>query len=134
MPSIQLTIPADLTTAQIRRVNPSINEETAQELAAELHDIVACVQRYFAAPPCNWPFPAALVESDVIQTVLRTAVDFWPSDQSAAAGESVWVMEMLDSAGGDELYLRYLRLYDRVNGTDLVKELFPEVVADGLKT
>jgi hypothetical protein len=47
MSMVKLSIPADLTAAQIRRANPSINEETAQELAADVHDIIAFVQRYY---------------------------------------------------------------------------------------
>ena len=44
------------TGARFRRVNPSINEGTARELAAELHDIIACVQRHCAAQ--SRPYPA----------------------------------------------------------------------------
>jgi hypothetical protein len=121
MPNIKLSYPADLTAAQIRRVNPSINEETARELAAELHDIVAYVQSLYATQPRGEP-TADFEESDVIQTLLRTALDFWPRDEGAAGNESIWLMEMLTFVGGDELYLRYMRLCDRVNGTDLVTE------------
>lgn len=48
MSNIELSIPADLTAAQILRANESIDEEAAQKLAAELHDIAACMQKAFA--------------------------------------------------------------------------------------
>ena len=119
MSSIELSIQADLTAARLRRVNPSINEGTARELAAELHDIIACVQRHCAAQPRPYP---AFEESDVIQTLVRTVVDFSTSDKDAAADEGEWLRDMLSYLGGHELYLRYMRLSDRVNGTDLVTE------------
>ena len=58
----------------------------------------------------------------LLQTLLRTAVNFWPSDDAAAASESIWLMERLTFVGGHELYLRYMRLSDRINGTNLVTE------------
>ena len=119
MSIVELNIPADLTGARFRRVNPSINEGTTRELAAELHDIIACVQRHCAAQPKPYP---AFEETDVIQTLVRTVVDFSTSDKDAAAHEGEWLMEMLTLLGGQELYLRYMRLSDRVNGTDLVAE------------
>ena len=119
MSSVELSIPADLTGARFRRVNPSINEGTARELAVELHDIIACVQRHCAAQPRPYP---AFQESDVIQTLVRTVVDFSTSNKDAAADEGEWLMDVLSYLGGHELYLRYMRLSDRVNGTDLATE------------
>jgi hypothetical protein len=51
--------------------------------------------------------------------ILQTAVDVWPSDKDAAAGESMWLAERFMAVDGDELYERYLRLFDKINGTDL---------------
>jgi hypothetical protein len=120
MPNSEVSSSADLTAARIRRVNRSVNKETARELAAELHDIIARVKSFYSQP-CGGP-TADFEESDVIQTLLRTAVNFWPSDDAAAASESIWLMERLTFVGGHELYLRYMRLSDRINGTDLVTE------------
>ena len=61
-------------------------------------------------------------EDDVIQTLRRTVIDFSTSDKDAAADEGEWLMYVLSYLGGHELYLRYMRLSDRVNGTDLVAE------------
>jgi hypothetical protein len=91
MSNIELSIPADLTAAQIIRANPSIDEEAAQKLAAELHDIAACMQKAFALQPSDLP----IEDSDAVQTMLRTAVGFWPADKDAWANESVWVMEQI---------------------------------------
>jgi hypothetical protein len=125
MSNIELSIPAELTAAQIRRGNPSIDEETAQKLAAELHDIVARIKKGFALQPPDLP----IEESDAIQTLLRTAVGIWPKDEDAAANESVWAMEQITRAGqltgADDLYKSYLRVCDKVDGTDFASLLTP---------
>jgi hypothetical protein len=111
--------PADLTAARIRRANPSIDKEAARELAAELHDLVACVQGRCAAQPKPYPEFEA---SDLIQTLARTVIDDRPPGDGAAATDSMWVWEWVTSLCGDELYLRYMRLFDRINGTDIARE------------
>ena len=112
--------PADFVAARIRRANPSIDKEAARALAAELHDIVACVQGRCAAQPKPYPEFEA---SDLIQTLAHTIIDDRPPGDDAAANDGIWVMERLTELGGDELYLRYMRLFDRINGTDIVGEL-----------
>lgn len=118
MSNIELSIPADLTAAQIIRASPSIDEEAAQKLAAELHDIAACMQKAFALQPSDLP----IEDSDAVQTMLRTAVGFWPADKDAWANESVWVMEQITRAeeimGANDLYERYLRVCGMVEGVD----------------
>jgi hypothetical protein len=111
--------PADLTAARIRRANPSIEKEAARELATELHDIVACVQGRCAAQPKPYPEFEA---SDLIQAMMREIVDDRPPGDGAAATDSMWVWEWVTSLCGDELYLRYMRLFDRINGTDIARE------------
>jgi hypothetical protein len=118
MSNIELSIPADLTAAQILRANESIDEEAAQKLAAELHDIAACMQKAFALQPSDLP----IEDSDAVQTMLRTAVGFWPADKDAWANESVWVMEQITRAeeimGANDLYERYLRVCGMVEGVN----------------
>jgi hypothetical protein len=118
MPDIELSIPVGLTTSQIIRVNPSIDEETTKELTDELHDIVACMQKAFALQPPGLP----IEESDIVQTILRTAVGFWPGDKDAAECESAWVTELISRAeqltGVKDLYHRYLLISDKVCDTD----------------
>ncbi len=44
-------------------------------------------------------------------------------EESSAAGDYEYLVGMLsdpDSEGSDDLYLRYMRLFDRINGTDMV--------------
>jgi hypothetical protein len=119
MQNIELSALVDLMAARIRRVNRSINEETAGELAAEVRDIIACVQRsYSAGLRRSSPDDE---EIDVVRTFLRTVVDTWPSEEGDAANDSVWLMERLTDID-DELYRRYMRLCDRVNGTDFSAE------------
>ena len=153
---------ADFTAARVRRSNREIGNEEAQHLAAELHDIIGAVRKFYASVPLaipdredrgaesitarkavritapggspdevrpDVPFESmrdkylaergideAIDEaSDVVETLLRTAVDTWPADGGEAANESIWLMERLTTVGGEELYLRYLRLCDRIS-------------------
>jgi hypothetical protein len=72
-------------------------------------------------PPCE--AYTASEETDVVETILRTAVDVWPLDEGAGAAESVWLYERLEAVDGDELYDRYLRLCDKINGTNIADTL-----------
>jgi hypothetical protein len=63
------------------------------------------------------------------ETILRTAIDVWPSDKDAAAVERIWLFERFDAVDGDELYDCYLRLCDKINRTDLA-DLVPVVKAN----
>ena len=79
--------------------------------------IVAAYRQLFALrPPCN--YYAGYEETDVVETILRTAVDLWPLDGDEIVVESVWLFERFSAVDGDELYERYLRLFDRINGTN----------------
>jgi hypothetical protein len=116
MQDIELKIPVELTASRIER-RASISAEAANQLAIELHAIVANYRQLFALrPPCDHYTPSE--ETDVVETILRTAVDVWPSDEDAVAAESMWLFERFDAVDGDELYDRYLRLCDKINGTD----------------
>jgi hypothetical protein len=108
--------PADLTVARIRRANPSIDRE------AELYDIIASAQRCAMRLGCS-----AAEESDLTQTMMREIVDDRPPGDAAAydagANASIYLACMpTDPDGSDDLYLRYMRLSDRINGTDMVGE------------
>ena len=116
---IEPSIPIDITAIQIRRANASITEETAQILAAELQDIIKSVRELYRAPPNS---DGEDEEIYLVEAVRRTAVNIWPADEAATIEESVYVAVRLTDLGGDQLYLRYLRLSDSVNGTDLAAE------------
>jgi hypothetical protein len=69
--------PADLTAARIRRaarrtMGPAINEETAREDAAIVHDIIACVRQAYIIEPTHLCWCGD--ESAAIQTIQRIAV------------------------------------------------------------
>lgn len=117
MQDIELRIPVELTASRIER-RASISAEAAHQMAIELHGIVADYRQLFALrPPCDLYAP--FEETDVVETILRTAVDVWPSDGDEVAAESIWLAERFMAVDGDELYERYLRLFDKINGTDL---------------
>jgi hypothetical protein len=117
MQDIELRIPVELTASRIER-RASISAEAANQLAIELHAIVADYGQLFALrPPCDHYAPSE--ETDVVETILRTAVDVWPSDKDAVAIESMWLAACFSTIDGYELYERFLRLCDKINGTDL---------------
>ena len=115
MQDIALRIPVELTASQIQG-RARISAEAANQLSIELHDIVAAYRQLFAVrPPCGSFVDNE--ETDVVETVLRTAVDVWPLDGDEVTYESVWLFERFSAVDGDELYDRYLRLFDQINGT-----------------
>ena len=117
MQDIELRIPVELTASRIER-RASISAEAANQLAIELHAIVADYRQLFALrPPCDHYAPSE--ETDVVETILRTAVDVWPLDKDAAASESMWLAACFSTVDGDELYERFLRLCCKISGTDL---------------
>ena len=128
MRDIALTIPFELIKAMICRCG-QVQEMEAYELAIELCDITTAYRALFAVrPECERNYPAAdIEESDVVFTILRTAVGLWPTAECETAhdggDESVWLFERFDAVDGDQLYERYLRLADKINGTDCAEIL-----------
>jgi hypothetical protein len=121
MQDIELRIPVELTASRIQR-RAAVSEETALKWAIELHGLVSDYRKLFALrPPCE--AYTASEETDVVETILRTAVDVWPLDEGAGAAESVWLYERLEAVDGDELYDRYMRLFDKINGTDIAESM-----------
>ena len=117
MLDIELKIPVELTAMRIQG-HASVSAEAAHQLAIELHEIVAAYRQLFAVrPPCDSFVDNE--ETDVVETVLRTAVDVLPLDGDVRGRESAWLYERFSAVDGDELYERYLRLFDRINGTSL---------------
>jgi hypothetical protein len=121
MLDIELKIPVELTAMRIQG-HASVSAATAHQLAIELHGIVGAYGQLFAArPPCGCFVDNE--ETDFIETILRTAVDVLPLDGDVRMRESAWLYERFSAVDGDELYVRYLRLLDQINGTDLADEL-----------
>ena len=113
---------SDLVAARLRRrirsANPSIDKETAREMTAELFDLIERAR-------ARWPG-----DDDLIQLMTRVIVDDQhPGDPAAADIEANAGMDLAimlsgpASDGADDLYLRYRRLFDRINGTDLADDL-----------
>jgi hypothetical protein len=131
--------PSDLVGARICRANPSIGKEAARQMAAELDDIIACaLKRWRAAPDFGViyadPADAVFDEADganLIQMMTYTIIDNLSARELEAlsAGKidplddvHSYILSVLESVSDDsrDLYLRYMRLSERINGTDLV--------------
>jgi hypothetical protein len=140
MTDITITIPLELTVSRIARANPTIGNDEARELAQEVHSIIATVQAAYAAHPPDkarlaarlptaarcLPYETAIAYElgDVIDEVRNTIFGFWPTDPSEEAELSCWIAEWLtDLDASDILYVRYLRVYDRIQGTDFASIL-----------
>jgi len=128
--SLIIKIPLALTEALIVRRMASVFGEgqthgQAGELAHELHVIIDGYRRLRSVEP---PYMgsnryelmdiAAIEEPDTVLAILNTALGLWPQDHDASAGQGVWIFHQFDHADADALYERYLRLCDRINGTD----------------
>jgi hypothetical protein len=139
MTDITITVPIGFTVADIARANQSLSDSEWRELAHELHAIIAAVRAsYIARPPSRTELVArlpnedtnlphadllAFEEADLIESLRRTVVGIWPADDRETANLSVWLMERLTDLGNDSLYVRYLRLYDRIQSTDFAEVL-----------
>ena len=124
-----MTGPTDLVAERIRRANPSIGREAARELAAELDDIIACALKRWRAAPHFGVVEVDEVDvafddadgNDLIQTMTYAIID--DKDLSASELEHLdYMLSVLESVSDDsrDLYLRYTRLSEQINGTDLV--------------
>jgi hypothetical protein len=119
----------DLTAARIirriRHANSSIDKAAAREMTAELFDLIERARARWRLKPGS----SAADENDLIQLMMREIVDDRPPGDAAAydaaANASMDLAYMLSGPGpdvSDDLYLRYMRLFDRINGTDMVGE------------
>jgi hypothetical protein len=119
----------DIIAARIRRANPSIGKEAARQMAAELDDIIACALKRWRAAPHFGVVEVDEVDvafddadgNDLIQTMTYAIID--DKDLSASELDHLdYMLSVLESVSDDsrDLYLRYMRLSERINGTDLV--------------
>jgi hypothetical protein len=121
---ISHVIPVTLTATRIIRHGKVDDEAKAQALAEELHRIVhGYLNLLSVRPPDRYPLPDKFTKADMIDTILRTAIGMWSADEGA---ESVWIYEQFSRVDGDELYERYLRICDAINGTDIANLLDPQ--------
>jgi hypothetical protein len=106
------------------RANPKIAVNEAEALATELHDIVAAVRQLHQVRPLSDDRAHPSDEVDLALTMWSTALDRWPRDEGSGAEESVWVMSRLDAIGDDDvLFKRWLRVCDRICGSDVADTL-----------
>jgi hypothetical protein len=131
--------PADLTAARIRRaarrtMGPAINEETAREDAAIVHDIVHCVRRAYAIQPTHPGWCGE--EDDTIETILRTVGGVSPMDHDDACFEGEWMMFQLTHAekltGESDIYRKWLRVCGHVENFDYENLFEDERPSDGV--
>jgi hypothetical protein len=115
----------DLTTARIRRAarrtrGPAINEETAREDAAIVHQIIACVRQAYAIDPTHPGWCGG--ENETVETILRTVGGVSPKDHDDACFEGEWMMFQLTHAekltGGSDIYRRWLRVVGHIENFD----------------
>ena len=154
MTTFTINVPIELTAAQIIRNRPSTIDAAlspatedakreAAELAQEAHAIIAEVQaRYVRLPRVTRSDDGrvlaqrilsddeyAFMLTDLVDAVRRTLLGFWSASRIAAVHESDWLEEQL-TAIDDDLYVRYLRLCDRIQGTNLAAEFAAEAAAE----
>jgi hypothetical protein len=114
-------VQADLVAARIRRKNPSLSREAAHELTAELDNIIAyaiaCARkRLWAAEPGF----SADDERELIQVMTYAIIEDNNEESSAASDHEYLVGMLTDTENSVDLYPRYMRLFDRINGTNMV--------------
>jgi hypothetical protein len=138
MATLTFNIQATLTASQIIRNCPSaIDESEAAKLAQEAHAIIAEVRARYVRHPLvlltdddgralarRMPSDdeCAYTLADLVDAVRRTILGFWSANQDAAVAEPDWVEEQLTWID-DALYARYLRLCDRIQGTNYAESL-----------
>jgi hypothetical protein len=123
-PDIRLAIPVGLTAAYIGRTNPAIGVDEANKLAEELHCIIYSYRSLFEARPPNSPGEHASDEVDAALTIWRTSMGWWMRGEGEEAEESCWLADRFDTMDPTEaLYMRWLRLSDRICGGNTVEVL-----------
>jgi hypothetical protein len=94
------------------------SEARAEELARELHEIVAaCVKLYRANHS-----PDALQLADFTLACWRQAlVSTTGQTDTSDCHEAMWVTDELVGISHDDLYLRWLMIHDLVTGSDVAR-------------
>jgi hypothetical protein len=121
MTSIKIEIPVGLTAAYIERANSNLKPSEARELAAELHAIIADYRNLYSVRPPGEEGHASQ-ETDAMLAMWSMALGMWEQTNGAKADQEdpgVWVMLAFDDIGGDELYQRWLKVGDRILGSNL---------------
>jgi hypothetical protein len=89
-------------------------------LAAELHGIIRVCRQLFSVPPPDYGEHSS-EEVDMSLTLWRIALGLWLSND-AAGRTKAWLLERLEAVDDyGALYERYLKLADRINGTNFAQ-------------
>jgi hypothetical protein len=91
MSNLEFSIPVEQTALQIFQSNGSLDEETAQALAVELHEIVSCMQKALELKLSAGPRQVFTESADAALTVLRSGVGFRRLDDADHQAEGFWV-------------------------------------------
>jgi hypothetical protein len=115
---IVVSIPTELTAAMIIRAGVIKSEARAENLAHELHEIVAGFRELYLAERSEL---SPLEIADFTLAVWRQAlVNSRGDDDTADAHEAGWISETLAALDdGGDLYLRWLTIGDVVTGGDV---------------
>ena len=120
---IDLRITVEFTATMIIRCSVIKDEATARALALELHEIIGLFRGFYSARPPyehelleKMPDLEEIEETDLVLAIWRTAFDI------SAFLEGEWLYDQFERVGADELYERYLRLCDKINGTAVRRE------------
>jgi hypothetical protein len=143
MTTLTFTVQIKLTAAQIiRNCASTIDESEAAKLAHEVHAIIAEVQARYVRRPLvplsddghvlTQRMPSddecAFTLADLVDAVRRGLLGFESTNRNAAVAESDWLEEQLTGID-DALYDRYLRLHDRIQGTNFAEPLTEEPIS-----
>jgi hypothetical protein len=129
MIDIDLNLTVEFTATMIIRCNVIKDEPKARALALELHEIIELFRRFYSVRP---PYEGELLKelsdleeiegTDLVLMIWRTAFDIYPKTESMALLEGEWLDYQFGRIGADELYERYMRLCDKINGTKYAEE------------
>lgn len=86
-------------------------------MAVELHHIVRSVQQFCSVSPPHLGY-GPREAANLVDALLRFAP---PQDAVDIANEAMWLALELDEIGADELYVRYVRVLDRIQGTQTTR-------------
>jgi hypothetical protein len=127
---IDLKITVEFTGTMIIRCDVIKDEAQAHALALELHEVIGIFRGlYSVRPPYQrellekMPDLEEIEETDLVLAIWGTAFDICPTNERAALLEVDWLYDQFERIGADELYDRYMRLCDKINGTNFAEPL-----------
>ena len=100
MQDIELRIPVELTASRIER-RASISAEAANQLAIELHGVVADYRQLFALrPPCDHYAPSSILSRRCSGQSGGLSREDWPTSTGRRSSAKSFVVGALDGSRG----------------------------------